>query len=123
MTRTPTQIAVEVVGKYQANQDFTATDMMFAVEEGIKIATGPQAQGQPKPGDYGWIDFAHMESDDDPERFYIEIFSTNDEGFYEDEIAVICHRLVGGKYPLDGEVANDKRANAQRIVDALNSTR
>ena len=70
---------------------------------------------------YGWIDFAHMEQDDDPERFYIEIYSTDDAGYYEDEVAVICHRLVGGKYPLDGDVAAQKRANAQMIVDALNT--
>lgn len=76
-----------------------------------------------RPGKYGWIDFAHMEQDEDPERFYIEIFSTDDEGHYEDEIAVICHRLVGGKYPLDGDVAGGKRKNAQRIVDALNAER
>lgn len=76
-----------------------------------------------EPGKYGWIDFDHMENDDDPERYYIEIFSTNDRGQYEDEVAVICHRTVGGKYPLDGEVANAKRENAQKIVDALNAVR
>ncbi len=76
-----------------------------------------------KTGDkYGWIDFAHMESDEDPERFYIEIYSINEDGDYEDEIAVICHRLVGGRFPLDGDVANEKRERAQRIVDSLNAS-
>lgn len=75
-----------------------------------------------EPGQYGWIDFEHMETDEDPERFYIEIFSTDQNGRYEEEIAVICHRTVGGKFPLDGDVANGKREQAQRIVDALNAT-
>jgi hypothetical protein len=70
---------------------------------------------------FGWIDFDHMDSDEDPERFYIEIFSLDGDGYYGEEIAVICHRLVGGKYPLDGSVANEKRAHAQRIVDLLNT--
>ena len=52
----------------------------------------------------------------DPEMHYITIRGEDGE-----EIAVIAHRLVGGKYPLDGEVAERKRHNAQVIVDALNA--
>lgn len=40
-----------------------------------------------------------------------------------EEVAVICHRTVGGKFPIDGEVADRKRRNAQVIVDALNENR
>ena len=38
-----------------------------------------------------------------------------------EEIAVIIHRICDGKYPLDGELAMAKFANAQHIVKALNA--
>lgn len=51
----------------------------------------------------------------DPDTWYLTIRDEDGE-----EIAVICHRTVDGKYPIDGDVANRKRHNAQVIVDALN---
>ena len=53
---------------------------------------------------------------------YIDDKIAEEDGYYiPDEIAVIVHRTCGGKYPLDGDLANQKRANAQMIVDALNA--
>jgi len=64
---------------------------------------------------YAWWDFE--QGDNTPEDyFYITII--NPDG---DEIATIVHRTVGGMFPLDGDVANEKRKNAQKIVDLLNA--
>lgn len=98
-------------------QDLTTIQRLNA--EAIEKHRTPQ--GPPAAGQYGWIDFSHMENDPDPERFYIEIYSTDDEGHYDDEVAVIVHRTDGGVYPLNGEVAKEKRETAQKIVDALNA--
>ena len=64
---------------------------------------------------YGWWDFE--QGDSTPEDVhYITIL--NPDG---DEIATIVHR-VSAQFPIDGDVANEKRKNAQFIVDALNAT-
>lgn len=52
----------------------------------------------------------------DPDTHYLTIRDEDGE-----ELAVICHRTCDGKYPLDGDLANRKRHNAQVIVDALNN--
>ena len=54
----------------------------------------------------------------DPDAWYLTICDEDGE-----EIAVIAHRTVGNKYPIDGDLANKKRRNAQVIVDALNENR
>lgn len=66
-------------------------------------------------GWHGWAAETENENDDDREDVY---YLTITEG--GEEMAVIMHRLVGGKYPLDGEVANSKVRDAERIVAALN---
>lgn len=69
-----------------------------------------------------WIDF-EPETDTtgdgsgDLDKYILTI--TNDAG---DEVAVIVHRTCGGKYPLDGEVADRKRHNAKLIVQTMRST-
>ena len=65
---------------------------------------------------FGWRDFEEDEADEIPGKYILTIY----DGEPLDEMAVIVHRVCEGKYPLDGELANRKRADAQRIVDALN---
>lgn len=71
-------------------------------------------------GEFLWFDFEaepDMTGDGsgDPDTYYLTIAWPDGE-----ELAVICHRTVGGKWPIDGELADSKRRNAQMIVDALN---
>lgn len=71
------------------------------------------------PRTFWWDDFELDESSEEiPDKYILTIC----EGLPEDfnEVAVIVHRTVGGKYPLDGEMAAVKRANATYIVEALN---
>lgn len=70
---------------------------------------------------YRWLDFEPEpditgDGSGDPDTHYLTILDPDGE-----EYAVICHRTVGGKYPLDGPLADVKRRNAQNIVDALNA--
>jgi len=70
---------------------------------------------------YGWIDFDVDESTDEvPDKYVLFIGTWDTSGSYDEEVAVMVHRTVGGMYPLDGEIANRKRRMAQRIVDLLN---
>jgi hypothetical protein len=65
-----------------------------------------------------WFDFEEDQSTDNiPDKYILTIAGPDDE-----ELAFIVHRTCGGRFPLDGEVANRKRETAQRIVDALNRT-
>jgi len=65
---------------------------------------------------FGWEDFEEDESTDAiPDKYILTIECDGEE------YASIVHRTVGGLYPIDGELANEKRAHAQRIVDALNN--
>lgn len=65
---------------------------------------------------YGWQDFELDESTDQiPDKYVLTIVDPDGE-----EMAVIVHRTVDGRFPLDGSVAKGKRRNAQLIVDALN---
>jgi len=67
---------------------------------------------------YRWYDFEEDESSDAiPDKYVLSIVNEDAE-----EVAVIVHRTVGGRYPLDGALASWKRENAQRIVDALNAS-
>ena len=76
---------------------------------------------------FAWYDFEAepdmtFDGSGDPETHYITIATVDPiDGSMGDEWAVICHRICGGKYPLDGDLANEKRARAQAIVDALNA--
>jgi hypothetical protein len=66
---------------------------------------------------YLWFDFEEDDSTDAiPDKYILSIEDENGE-----EVAVIVHRTCGGEYPLDGDVAERKRKNAQMIVDELNS--
>ena len=65
---------------------------------------------------YDWIDFEEDDSTDAvPDKFVLII--RQDEA----EFATIIHRTVGGKYPINGELAEQKRRNAELIVAALNN--
>lgn len=66
-----------------------------------------------------WFDFESEpgmtgDGSGDPETHYLTIANTDG-----DELAVICHRVCRGEYPIDGPLAEHKRAIAQHIVDAL----
>ena len=70
-----------------------------------------------------WSDFeAETELSGDgsgnPDTHYLTILEWDGSGY--EEFAVICHRTVGGKYPLEGRVAEEKRINAEALVNTLN---
>jgi len=67
---------------------------------------------------YDWIDFEPEpdvtgDGSGDPEKYILTIRE------HGEELAVIVHRVCGGRFPLDGEVAERKRRSAQRIVQAM----
>lgn len=65
---------------------------------------------------YQWFDFEEDESTDQiPGKYVLTIADADGE-----EVAVIIHRVCGGKFPYDGPDMEDKRQTAQMIVDALN---
>lgn len=70
---------------------------------------------------FKWFDFEsepEMTGDGsgDPEKHYLTIAYPDGE-----ELAVIVHRTCGGKFPIDGELADSKRRAAQHIVAALDA--
>lgn len=82
-------------------------------------------------GKVAWLDFEPEpdttgDGEGDPNKHILTIadgLGTND---WPEEIAVIVHRTCPDengvhKFPIDGELANQKRRNAQVIVDALNA--
>lgn len=74
----------------------------------------------------GWFDFEsepEMAGDGsgDPDKHYLTIVLNPGED--NEEIAVVVHRTCGGKYPIDGPLANRKRRVAKVIVDALNDSK
>lgn len=84
------------------------------------IDSGNERAEEP-PEQYGWVGWEaepEMTGDGsgDPEKHFLTIRDPGGE-----EYAVIVHRTVGGKYPLDGPLAEQKCVNAQNIVDALNA--
>ena len=68
-------------------------------------------------GWYGWEAEPDMTGDGsgDPDKYFITITKGGEE------YALIVHRTVGGKYPLDGDVAIQKTYQAEHIVNALNN--
>lgn len=79
------------------------------------------ASPEESPERYDWVGWEaepEMTGDGsgDPEKHFLTIRDPGGE-----EHAVIVHRTVGGKYPLDGPLAEQKCVNAQNIVDALNA--
>jgi hypothetical protein len=67
---------------------------------------------------HGWMAETDNDNADDREGvWYLTIVDPDGE-----EYAVIMHRLCGGKYPLDGELAQSKVARAETIVAALNAS-
>lgn len=73
-------------------------------------------------GFLGWQAETDNDNPDDREGvYYLTVVA--DPGDFNEEIATIVHRVVDGKYPLDGEVARQKEHIAQVIVDALNAVR
>lgn len=87
-------------------------------EDGIVLPT-------PRPV-YGFFDFEEDQSTDQiPGKYVLEIvkleYDERGEITGGEEIAVIAHRTENGMFPIDGEVAETKRNDAQLIVDALNA--
>lgn len=52
----------------------------------------------------------------DPEKYFITIRDPLGE-----EFALIAHRVCGGSYPLDSDLAKEKVSRARLIVAALNA--
>lgn len=74
---------------------------------------------------FAWYDFESEpdltgDGSGDPDTYYLTIATVYPDGSMGDEWAVICHRICNGRFPIDGDLANKKRENAQFIVDALN---
>lgn len=69
-------------------------------------------------GWFGWDAETDMGNPDDRQEVY-HLTITDPDG---EEYATITHRLCGGKYPLDGDVAQRKVRQAEHIVAALNAT-
>lgn len=68
--------------------------------------------------DYAWTDFepeTEMTGDGsgDPDKYILTIWH------YGEEYATIVHRTCNGLYPLDGDIANEKRARAGMIVNSI----
>lgn len=66
---------------------------------------------------FGWTDFESEpettgDGSGEPDVFWLTIYE------YGEELATITHRH-SQEYPIDGRLADQKRANAQRIVEAL----
>lgn len=68
---------------------------------------------------YGWFGWdAETDSGNNDDRQGVHHITITEDG---EEYATITHRTVEGKYPLDGEVAQEKLARAKRITAALNA--
>lgn len=63
----------------------------------------------------GWTAETDLDNPDDREG--VHYLTVTQDG---EEFAVIVHRTVDGKYPLDGEVALAKEQRARHIAAALN---
>lgn len=79
------------------------------------------APAKESPGKYDWVGWeAEPETTNDgsgdPEKHFLTVRDPEGE-----EYALIVHRTVGGKYPLDGDLAQEKIAKAKNIVAALNA--
>lgn len=105
---------------------FNSTAVEFAMEAQLghvshwTIDSGNERAEEP-PEQYDWVGWEaepEMTGDGsgDPEKHFLTIRDPGGE-----EYAVIVHRTVGGKCPLDGPLAEQKCVNAQNIVDALNA--
>lgn len=75
-------------------------------------------EDEPTPARYGWTGWeAETDLGNDDDRQDVHYLTITEDG---EEFAVIVHRTVGGKYPLDGPEAKAKEARAQSITAALN---
>jgi hypothetical protein len=104
-------LGVEQVGDWRE-----ALDRALEIASVIVSDLEPEAETEDFPKAY-WLGW---ESEDDfepgrPDTYFLTICHPDGE-----EYAVIVHRTFGGQFPLDGDVAKSKEADAQRIVDALN---
>lgn len=90
------------------------------INEGAALALAatkfpePAVEGAPAYHWIGWESEEEMEPGR-PDTYFLTICHPDGE-----EYAVIFHRTFGGQFPLDGDLAKRKEADAQRIVDALN---
>ena len=85
------------------------------IARGLALASDedalPEESAEPR---YDWIDFEPDDADNVPDKYILTIRED------EEELAVIVHRTLGDTFPLNGRLADSKRAAAQRIVDTLN---
>lgn len=78
-------------------------------------------------GKVGWLDFEPEpdttgDGSGDPDKYILTIADGLGTEHWPEEVAVIVHRTCDGRYPIDGDLANQKRHNAQVICDALNAS-
>lgn len=99
-------------------------DYLAALDSAAETVAGWVAESEGGPTDeeyppaYHWLGW-EAEEDFEPGRpdtYFLTICYPDGE-----EMAVIVHRTVDGKFPLDGEGAKQKEQRAQAIVDALNA--
>jgi len=110
------EIICNLAGKDPNNEADWAEALAEADQQ---IADGFEYAAETYPAAYHWLGW-ESEADFEPGRpdtYFLTICHPDGE-----EYAVIIHRTVDGQFPLDGEVAKGKEADAQRIVDALNAT-
>jgi hypothetical protein len=95
-----------------------ASDLERARELAAILVSDTDPDNEPEDK-FTWSDWQSEEeelgSDGRVGVYWIEISDPNGE-----EYACIIHRTVDGQFPLDGDIAKRKEADAQRIVDALN---
>lgn len=70
---------------------------------------------------FEWTDFEPEsqttgDGSGDPDKHILTILDPEGE-----EYATIVHRVCGGKYPIDGPLAEEKRQRAQHLVETLNA--
>lgn len=87
--------------------------------------TPPVRSIDPSEGTVAWLDFEPEpditgDGSGDPDKWILTIADGLGTSDWPEEVAVIVHRTCDGKYPIDGDLANKKRRNAQAICDALN---
>lgn len=82
-------------------------------------------------GSVGWMDFEPEpemtgDGEGDPNKWFLTIADGLGTEGWPEPVAYLIHRTCPDengvhKYPIDGDLANQKRRNAQVIVDALNA--
>lgn len=71
---------------------------------------------------FGWMDFDEDEFDYIPDKYIATVgvwTGTEEDSYFSDEVFTITHR-ASERYPLDGDVAERKRQDAEALANILN---